>query len=128
MPWHWEHQGEDKTATTLLPLIFHLSLWTALGAAAGLAYGLGRAGPRPSRLVAGALGGLAGAAAAAFVYEVVGALAFPQDRTDEVFATTASARVLAHLCVAALVAVGAVLALSPRRRPEKSTAPDLLDD
>jgi hypothetical protein len=119
MPWYWGHHGDDKALTPLLPLLFHAALWSALGAAAGLAYALGRDRPNPIRLIEGALGGWIGAVSGAFVYEVLGTLLFAQDRPDETFATTAAARLAAHLCAAVFVALGAALvADSPPHKPK----------
>jgi hypothetical protein len=123
MPWYWGHHADDKATAGMLPLVFHCGLWAALGAAAGLAYGLGRAGQNPSRLVEGALGGLIGATLGSFAYEILGTLLFAQDRPDESFAATAAARVTAHVCIALFVALGAALMLDyPRRRAGKPVA------
>jgi hypothetical protein len=109
MPWQWMHRHDDPTSTTLVPILIHVGLWCGLGAAAGLAFGLGRVGPKAAALVVGAFGGLAGALAGTVVHELVAALAFPMDRTDEPFAPTALTRLLPHLCVALFTAAGAVL-------------------
>jgi hypothetical protein len=124
MPWYAGHRADEPSATTLLPILFHVALWCLLGAAAGLAYGLGRDGPRPARLFHGALGGLIGAAVGALVYEVVGALVFWDARTNETFAATTAARALAHVCVAVFVALGAVLGLEPRGHRAKRVVAD----
>jgi hypothetical protein len=114
MPWQWQHRYDDLTASTLVPLMIHAALWCGLGLTAGLSYAVGYSGFRLGRLGAGALGGLVGAAVGTLVYETTGALLFPQSRTDEPFAATAATRLLAPLCIALFVALGALLNREPR--------------
>jgi hypothetical protein len=112
MPWHWEHHTDDPSSINLgIPLMIHAGLWTAIGAAAGLAYALGRGRVRPLPLLAAIFGGLVGAAFGTAIYEVVGAVAFPLSRTSDPFSETTATRLLARLCVAAFVALGLALAL-----------------
>lgn len=129
-PWQWHHRSDDPdNAQLLMPLMLHAGLWCGLGAAAGLAYGLGRAGAKPGPLVAATLGGLVGAAAGTVVYEVVGALGFSLSETTNPISSTSSTRLLARLCVAGFTAAGVVLSLQAARgRPEKAApAPTVLE-
>jgi hypothetical protein len=48
-----------------------------------------------------------------FVFEIVGALLFPAANTAYPFAKTGTARLLARLCVAGFVALGAIRSLTP---------------
>jgi hypothetical protein len=97
-------------------MLLHAGVWGAVGAAGGLAFGLGLGGR--SRAVRALLGGLVGAALATALYEVVGAAAFPLARTYRPLATGWGPRLLARLAVAVLSAAGAALAVqSPRARP-----------
>jgi hypothetical protein len=115
MPWQWRHRNDDPSTTELLiPMFVHLGLWSGAGLTAGLAFGIGR-GFKPSWLFQAALAGLIGAMLGTFVYELGGAFLFPLERTANPFSDTASTRLLARLCVAGFVALGAVLALPSRR-------------
>jgi hypothetical protein len=102
------------------PLIYtlftHGAIWAAAGTAAGLAFGLGLGGRR--RWVRGALGGLLGGVAATMLYDMVGALAFPLDKTNDPVSATLVTRLFAQLAVAVLVAAGAALGT---RGPTEST-------
>jgi hypothetical protein len=88
----------------VLSLLTHAGIWSAAGAAAGLAFGVGLGGR--VRAARAALGGLLGAVGGTLVYEMVGALAFPLAKTSQPVSETVVTRLLAHLAVAALVAVG----------------------
>jgi hypothetical protein len=115
MPWSWRHRNDDPSATLLLtPLLVHLGLWSAIGLAAGLAFGVGSGTSKPSRYFEMALAGLVGAMLGTFVFEMVGAFVFPMDRTVEPFSATAGTRLLARLCVAGFIGLGAVRSLPPR--------------
>jgi hypothetical protein len=111
-----EPQGNDL----LLPLLTHGAIWAAVGAAAGLAFGLGAA--RSGWWARCALGGLLGAIAATLVYDLVGALAFPVDKTSEPVSATAGTRLFAQLAVAVFTAGGAALAapVSPAKSRVKT--------
>ena len=61
-------------------LLVHGLPWAAVGAAGGLAFGIGLGGR--ARAVRGLLGGLLGAIAGAFLYEIIGALALPDARSS----------------------------------------------
>jgi hypothetical protein len=126
MPWQWRHRNDDPSSTNLLaPLLIHGGLWCGLGAAAGLAYGLGRGGLRPRPLLEGMLGGLVGAAIGTVSYEMVGAMAFPLGKTVEPFSSTASTRLLARLSVAVFTALGAVVMLHLNRSRDVKAIPSI---
>src|SRR5262245_45870049 len=62
MPWHWRHRNDDPATLDLfVPLLIHLALWSGAGLAAGLAFGIGSQGSKPTRLIEAALAGLMGA-------------------------------------------------------------------
>jgi hypothetical protein len=119
MPWHWAHRNDDPASLNLLaPLLIHLGLWSAVGLAAGLAFGLGSQGSRPARVLEAALVGLVGAMVGIFAYEMIGAFLFPADHTVDPFPGTSAMRLLARLCIAGFVGLGVVRALPPaERRP-----------
>ena len=98
-------QAHDSDLTA--SMVMHASLWGGIGAAAGLGLGIGLGGRwRPWR---GALGGLVGALAGAVLFDLVGALAFPLDETGLPDPTSARARLMGRLVVAAAVAALATL-------------------
>jgi hypothetical protein len=100
---------DPQSGDLLLPLICHGAIWSAVGACAGFAFGhgLGARGQRKLALFGGFLGGLA----AAVIYEIVGAVAFPSSKCDLPISTSIASRSMAHLLVALLTAVGALMAL-----------------
>jgi MFS family permease len=102
--WHDPQSGD-----LLVPLLTQGAIWSSVGAIGGLAFGLGLGGQ--GRWRATLVGGLAGAVAATIVYEIVGALAFPANKTDQPLSSSITTRAMAHLLVAIFSAVGAVLAL-----------------
>jgi hypothetical protein len=105
---------EPEENTLTLPLLTHGGIWAAIGAAAGLAFGLGLGGR--GRWARGALGGLLGGVAATMVYDLVGALAFPLDKTSHPVSATVATRLFAQLAVAAFVAAGAALSADDTSR------------
>jgi hypothetical protein len=114
MPWHWRHRNDDPATLELLtPLLKHMALWSAVGLAAGLAFGIGSSG-RPARLLEAALAGLLGAMLGTLAFEILGAVFFPLDHTADPFSSTSSTRLLAKLCVAGFVGLGVVRCLPSR--------------
>jgi hypothetical protein len=110
---------DDEGSSLTLPLLTHGGIWAAAGAVAGLAFGLGLGGR--GRWLRCALGGLLGGIAATMVYELVGALAFPLDKTSQPVSATVVSRLFAQFTVAVFVAAAAGLGLaqspSSRRAP-----------
>ncbi len=106
---------DPQSGDLVLPLLTHGAIWSAVGAIGGLAFGLGLGGK--GRWTATLGGGLLGAAAAAVIYEIVGALAFASSKTDQPVSATLASRGMAHFLVAILSATGAALAL--RQSPKK---------
>ena len=90
----------------LLPLIAHSAVWSAVGAAGGLAFGIGRGGG-PGRIAWAVLGGLAAAALGAVACEFLGAFIFPQAKTDMPVAAEPAARLLAITLFCLSTAAGA---------------------
>jgi hypothetical protein len=99
---------DPQSGDLIFPMLTHGAIWSVLGAIGGLVFGLalGDKGRWKSTLV----GGFVGGAAATVVYEIVGALAFPMDRTDLPLAASITTRAMAQLLVAILSAVGVVVA------------------
>jgi hypothetical protein len=99
---------DPASGDLVFPMLMHGAIWSAVGAIGGLAFGLalGEKGRWKATLV----GGLVGAAAATVFYEIVGALAFPIDKTDLPLSASITTRAMAQLLIAILSAVGAVVA------------------
>ena len=99
---------DPQSGDLIFPMLTHGAIWSVLGAIGGLAFGLalGEKGRWKATLV----GGLVGAAAATVVYEIVGVLAFPIDRTDLPLSASVTTSAMAQLLVAILSAAGAAVA------------------
>ncbi len=95
------------------PFLVHAGLWGPLGAAGGLAFGLG-AGRRGSSLATATLGGAVGALLGSAAYDLIGGLAFPFARTDTPISRTWLTRLIARLCVALGAVSGATLGTRDR--------------
>jgi hypothetical protein len=105
-----EREPGDMSAEMASSLLVHGLPWAAVGGVGGLAFGIGLGGrARASR---GLLGGLLGAVAGAFLYEIIGALALPGTKTVEPIAATWGIRLLAQL-LAVVPAAAGVAALVP---------------
>jgi hypothetical protein len=100
---------DPQSHDLLLPLLTLGSICSSVGAAGGLAFGIGIGGR--GRWMKSLLGGLVGAALATVVYEIVGAIAFPADKTELPISQTHATRAMLHVLVAALAAVGSALGL-----------------
>lgn len=116
---------DDAARDLLLPLLVHAGIWSAAGAAGGLALALGL---RERRLMArAALGGFLGAVAGTVVYEFVGAL-FPTARTARFVSATWETRLMARLAVTLLAAGGAAIGLLSQPSERTVPATDILTD
>jgi hypothetical protein len=109
-------RADETNAGDLLPsLLTHGAIWSAIGGACGFAFGLGMGGR--SLILRSVLGGLVGGALGAAVYELVGGVAFPLDRTGQPLSISWESRLLARAAVALFVAAGAAAAYAePKRR------------
>ena len=113
---------DPHSGDLLFPLLTHGAIWAAAGAIGGLAFGLGQGGQ--GRWKTTMVGGLAGAAAATIVYELVGALAFVSSGTELPLSSSMTTRAMAQLLVAILSAAGAVLLSHlPTTRARASSTP-----
>lgn len=108
------------TEDEILPaLLVHGLIWLAVGAAAGAAFGLGAGGWR--RVPRALIGGAAGAAIGATLYEMVGAAAFPLAMTTRLVSLTWGSRLFASLSACLAASLGLALALDPgRKRPAEA--------
>jgi hypothetical protein len=117
------HFFRDVVPQGLLgPMSIHAGIYSAIGAAGGLALGWGIGRNRALRVRA-LIGGLLGGVLGAVVAELIGAWAFPLAKTYQPQATKWGARLLARLAVAILAAAGAAAAVADMRRSESSASP-----
>ena len=81
-----------------MPLLIHLGLWAPIGAGIGLLFGILR-----NRGIAGTiestLAGAVGATLGTVVFEFLGAIVMPTDKTNEPMPGTERARLAAAMCV-----------------------------
>lgn len=115
--YYWSLKPESDSLTS--PMLTHGGIWGAIGAAAGLAFGLGLgAGGRQAwaQWARCALAGLLGGVAATMVYDLVGAVMFPLDKTSQPVSATLVTRLLAQFSVALFVAAGAALVAADAHR------------
>lgn len=121
LPAYFEHEKSRDIAYSLL---VHGGTWTAIGAMAGLAFGLGRGGW--ASIYRCLLGAAAAALLATLIYEIVGMILFPLAATDTPLSKASETRLLARLLVAAMAAAGALISDSQgegrRRRETEETA------
>lgn len=116
------YASTDANSQDMIPaLLTHTGVASLVGAAAGLAFGVGGR----SRVVRGLLGGGLGAGLGAASYQMVGALVFPSDGTADPIATAWLPRLIAHALVDVVAALGtaALIELAiPVAKVEASTA------
>jgi hypothetical protein len=105
LPIYYNHSTSGELTYSLM---VHGGIWTAVGATAGLAFGIGLGGWRAA--LSGMLGGACAALLAAVIYEFAGIL-FPLALTDRPISQTWQSRLLARLLVAGLTAVGVVFSM-----------------
>jgi hypothetical protein len=98
----------------LVPTLTHGLVLACLGAAGGLALGMGAGGRR--QIVAAVVGGIVGGIVATVAYELILAVLFPLIRVEEPIPTERLARAVMHLTAAVGIAAGAAMALQGRRR------------
>jgi hypothetical protein len=111
LPTYYRMHDPDRD-DLLLAVLIQGGNWSVIGAAAGAAFGIGL-GDR-GRALRALLGGLLGATAGVLVYEMVGAVAFPLDRTSDPLAATWGTRLFARLAVTIFASAGtAIGALGP---------------
>jgi hypothetical protein len=111
--WVRERDPGSLSAEMVSSLLVHGLPWAAIGGVGGLAFGIGLGGR--ARAGRGLLGGLLGALAGAFLYELIGALALPGTKTVEPIAATLGIRLLAEFLAVFLPAAG-IAALVPSSR------------
>lgn len=118
------YRNLDPEKAALMPFLTRGAIWIGVGAFAGLAFGLGHGGTK--QMAAGFCGGLIGAVLGAVLFEVVTVMFFPLVRQLELIPTERKLRLLSHLMVAGMTALGAALAVGnmPKQPVSKAQAPD----
>ena len=95
---------DPDTNDLIVGIMIQVVISCAIGAAGGVAFGIGL-GDR-SRFVRAVLGGLLGAVAGAVVYEMVGAILFPLDKTSDPISLTWGTRLFARFAVMTFASAG----------------------
>ena len=110
-----------ETADLTLSILIHLGIWTAIGGASGLAFGLGSG--RRGMFVKSLIGGITGGALGAIVFDICGAF-FPLARTERPLAEQAGTRLTANVILSLSVALGIVFVASQKdaSRGERDSA------
>lgn len=106
------------SADVTLSVLIHLGVWSALGAAAGIAFGIGT-GSRP--MIGRALvGGIVGAGLGTILFDVSGSL-FPLAHTERPLSDLRGTRLAGNLLLGLCVATGIVVVASqePKAKVEK---------
>jgi hypothetical protein len=98
--------------------IIHLGIWISAAVAAGL--GLGLASGEGEKVLPGIIGGLLGVALAAIIYESIGYAVFLSEDAASPVPGTSLTRLIAHMLVGVLVAVGAAWGSSGLSLSKKS--------
>ena len=101
------------TADITLTMLIHLGIWTAIGAASGIAFAIG-AGAR-KRFVGSVIGGITGAAMAAVLFDVCGAF-LPLAHTERPLAEEAGTRLAAAVMQGLFIVIGIVVVTSQKAR------------
>ncbi len=101
------------TADVTLSLLIHLGIWTAVGAASGVAFGVG-SGSRDV-LVRSLVGGITGAALGTLLFDIFGAF-LPLAHTERPLSEEAGTRLAANIVLCLCVVGGIVVVASQKTR------------
>jgi hypothetical protein len=102
-----------ETADLTFSILIHLGIWTAIGAASGVAFGIG-SGSR-AVFVRSLIGGITGAALGTLLFDIAGAF-LPLAHTEKPLAEEAGTRLAATMLVSICVAIGILVVASQRPR------------
>ena len=105
LPIYLRSMRDPANADLILAILILGGNWSVIGAVGGAAFGCGL-GDR-WRTVGAMLGGLLGAIAGVFIYEMVGAVVFPLDGITDPLSNTSVTRLFARLAVTTLASAGA---------------------
>jgi hypothetical protein len=110
-----ERDPGNMSAEMTSSLLVHGGTWGAVGAAGGLAFGIGLGGR--GRAARALLGGLIGAVLGAILYELIGALALPGAKIMQPISEARVVRLLAQVLAVIPAAAGvAALVAEPTSR------------
>jgi hypothetical protein len=106
---------EEASQSIILPVLVHVGIYTAIGAAGGFAFAIGLAAG--DRVLPCILGAMAGAGLAAIVFDVTYPAIFPLAQATQIVSETWRSRLISRLAVTMLAAIGVAYAGGrPRRR------------
>ena len=113
---------DPQSPDLVQPILTLGSICSSVGAAGGLAFGIGLGGR--GRWMKSLVGGLVGAAVATVAYELVGAIAFAADKTELPISQSHATRAMLHVLVAASAAVGSALGLGLSSKKRNAGTPE----
>jgi hypothetical protein len=113
VPWFYLNEGRPPNPS--LPLFFHGTMYSAVGAAGGFVFGLGSSGWREA--VRAALAAALGAVLGSIVYDVFQTVAFPLAWDFSPMPGTAGSRLLSHLTMS-ICSISCVVVASVSRRDD----------
>jgi hypothetical protein len=103
-----ERHLDDVSQNLIPPILVHAGIYSALGAAGGLALAIGLR--ERNRVLPCFLAAMAGAALAAITFDLVGSAVFPLAKTTQIVPEAWASRLLSRLAVSVSGAVGAACA------------------
>jgi hypothetical protein len=112
----------NMSAEMAASLLTHGGTWGAIGAAGGLAFGIGQSGR--GRAIRGLVGGLLGAVAGAILFELIGELALPDTKIKAPVAATWGVRLLSQALAVIPAAVGVAALVFERTSKQHQSALD----
>jgi hypothetical protein len=107
------YYGHLDTADMTLSILIHLGIWTAVGAASGVAFGVGWGGR--DVFVRCLVGGIIGAALGTMLFDIPGVF-FPFAHTERPLAEGAGIRLAGYTVLCVCVTVGTVVVASQKPR------------
>jgi hypothetical protein len=108
-----------ETADVTRSLLIHLGIWTTVGAASGIAFGVG-SGSRDV-LVRSLVGGITGAALGTLLFDICGAL-LPLAHTERPLSPEAGTRLAASIVLSLCVTIGIAVVASQKTRVTSKSA------
>lgn len=108
-----------ETADVTRSILIHLGIWGAIGAGAGIAFGIGAA--NRGVFVHALAGGIVGGSLAAVIFDIIGGF-FTLARTERPLSDEMGTRIAAHILVGLAVAAGIAVVTSQRPRASVNQA------
>jgi hypothetical protein len=108
------------TNDLIVGIMIHVAISSAIGVVGGAAFALGLGDQ--SRAVRAVVGGMLGAVAGVLVYELVGAVAFPLEKTSDPISATWATRLFARLAVTTLASACVAIAVLDQAKGDMTSS------